>query len=171
MVTCLKFPGSYPQHITRRESSGLRGSDVSPLASNRMAGRVNTQRTHHEGTHSTLRKPSPVLHHFLGSKRQRGLLVFVFNFHITIINVTGRKASSGSGIRISPFTVRGLDISYAASNLTALDLIRSHTRFLPCTRLELACLRDEVISDKGEAGAWLHSKHIWGRGKVFHLRM
>lgn len=127
---------------------------------------------HHQGTLSTLRKPSTVLKHFLSSKRQRGLLVFVFNFHITIINVMGHKASSGSGIRMSTFTVRGVDISYAAaSNPTALDLIRSHTCFLPCTQLALACFRDEAISDKGKVGAWPHSKHIWGRGKVFHLRM
>lgn len=116
--------------------------------------------------------PAPSSKHFLSSKSQRGSPVFVFNFHITIINAMGRKASSGSGIRMSPFTVRGVDISYAAApNPTALDLIRSHPGFLPCTQLALACFREEAISDKGKVGTWPHSKHIWGRGKVFYLRM
>lgn len=82
------------------------------------------------------------------------------------------KTSSGSGIWVNKLTVRNVDISYVTdSNLTGPDLIRPRGHILLCTWLAFACSRDKAISDKERVGDLLHSKHIWGRGKVFHLRM
>lgn len=59
-------------------------------------------------------------------KYLKDFCLFVFSFFPTdIINTTDHKANSRSGIWVSKFRVRNVDVSYATpSNLTGPDLIR-----------------------------------------------